>query len=148
MGQKWLGRGGLVIPKASGKHLSLKNADGVTFVCYEDGGAQAITIKESIAGASEQNLATVAEYFASDGVGGVWTRETEDANGSLGTGDATIVKKDTTPFDAMVFYIGADELSDGFDAVEVTVDAGECIAIVHDLNVQRAPENLPAAAVA
>jgi hypothetical protein len=143
-----LGRDFNVIPVASGKHVSLKNASGVTFVCYEDGGAQAITIKESLAGASEQALAVVDHLYASDGIGGVWTRETTDANGALGTGDAAIVKKDTTLFDCACFYIGAAELSDGFDSVEVTIDgAGICCAIVHGLAVQRAPANLPATAV-
>jgi hypothetical protein len=144
---KALGRVINVVHTASGKHISLANASGVTFSCYEDGGAQAITIKESVAGASEQALEVVTELYASDGIGGVFTRETTDANGALGTGDAAIVKKDTTAFDGAVFYIGADELSDGFDSVEVTVDGGTCVAIVHDLAVQRAPQNLPAAAV-
>lgn len=147
---KALGRILNVIPKASGIHVSLKDASGVTFVCYEDGGAQAIAIKESIAGDGEQALAVVTELYCGNGVGGVWTRETTDENGALGTGDAAILKKDATLFDAAVFYIGADELSDGFDSVEVTIDDlanGRCIAIVHDLLVQRAPENLPAAGV-
>ena len=144
-----LGRVFNVTPVATGKHISLKAGQAVTFVCYEDGGAQAIGIKESAAGQSEQALAVVTELYASDGIGGVWTRETTDANGALGEGDASIVKKDTTPFDCAVFCIGADELSDGFDCVEVTIDgAGICIAIVHDLKMQRAPENLPAIGVA
>jgi hypothetical protein len=143
-----LGRLFNVVPVATGKHISLKNASGVTFVCYEDGGAQAITIKESVAGSSEQALATVTKLYASDGVGGVWTRETTDANGDISGGDGTLVKKDTTAFDCAAIYIGADELSDGFDSVEVTIDgAGLCIAIVHDLEVQRTPANLPASAV-
>ena len=145
---KGLGKDFNVIPVATGKHISLKNASGVTFVCYEDGGAQAIQVMESIAGASEQLLATVTELYASNGIGGVFTRETTDANGALGTGDAEMVKKDTTLFDCAVFYIGADELSDGFDSIEVTIDgAGICAAIVHGLKVQRAPQNLPASAV-
>ena len=147
MGQKFLGNGGDIVQQASGKHISLKNADGVTFACFENGGAQNIDIKESKAGSDEAVFSTVTEIYASDGVGGVWTRESTDANGALGTGDAAIVKKDTTPFDVAVFYIGADELSDDFDSVEVTVNAGECTAIVHDLAVKRQPENFPAAAV-
>jgi hypothetical protein len=143
-----LGKDFNIIPVATGKHISLKNASGVTFVCYEDGGAQAITIKESIAGASEQALAVVKKLYASDGVGSVWTRETTDANGDISGGDGTLVKKDTTAFDCAAFYIGAEELSAGFDSVEVTIDgAGLCIAIVHGLKVQRAPQNLPAFAV-
>lgn len=142
---KALGRNyGQPISVATGKHISLKDAGGVTFICFEDGGAQAITIKESVAGADEQALAVVTELYASDGVGSVVTRETTDANGDLGTGDAAIVKKDTTPFDQAIFHIGAGELSDGFDSVEVTVDAGVCIAILDDLHQQRAPQNLPA----
>ena len=144
---KALGRLFNVVEFASGIHIDLSEASGVTFVCFENGGAQNIDIKESKAGASEDTLAVVTELFASDGVGGVKTLETTDANGALGSGDAAIVKKDTTAFDAATFYIGADELSDLFDSVEVTVDAGTVIAIVHDLAVQRAPENLPISGV-
>ena len=144
---KALGRVINIVGFASGIHIDLANASGVTFVCYEDGGAQNIDIKESKAGADETPLAVVTEIFASNGVGGVHTKETTDANGALGTGDSAIVKKDTVNFDVAVFYIGASELSDLFDSVEVTVDAGTVTAIVHDLLVQRAPENLPASGV-
>jgi len=142
-----LGKDFNVIPVATGLHISLKNAVGVTFVSYEDGGAQAITIKESIAGASEQALAVVDHLYCSNGVGGTWTRETTDANGALGTGDSAIVKKDTVLFDAAAFYIDASELSDGFDSVEVTIDAGgPLVAIVH-LLAQRSPTGMGTSAV-
>ena len=144
---KGLGSDFNVVGFASGIHIDLANASGVTFVCYEDGGAQNIDIKESKAGASETPLAVVTELYASNGVGGVHTKETTDANGALGTGDSAIVKKDTVLFDVATFYIGASELSDLFDSVEVTVDAGTCMAIVHGLLVQRAPENLTAPGV-
>lgn len=145
--QKWLGNGGNVIPVATGKHIDLSNASGVTFILYEDAGAQSTDFKESKAGASEQALTVLNEYWASNGIGGVWTRETADADATL-SDDSNFVKKDTTAFDCAVIYIGADELSDDFDSVEATIDgAGLCIAIVHDLAVRRAPENLPAAAV-
>ena len=144
MAQKWLGKGGVPFALASGIHFSLKNAGGITFASYENGGAQTITIKESQAGANETPLAVVTDLFNSDGVGSVITRDTDDANGALGTGDAAIVKKDDVGEDQAVFYIGADQLSDGFDSVEVTVNAGTLTAIIHDLLVQRAPENLSA----
>ena len=141
--------GRLFVPvfKATGIHFNLETYSGITFVCYEDGGAQAITIKESIDGASEAALAVVTVIYASNGIGGVFTRETTDANGALGTGDSDIVKKDTVLFDQALFYIGASELSDTFNSVEVIVDAGECVAVLHDLLVQRRPENLPATGV-
>jgi hypothetical protein len=133
-----------VLPVATGVHISLKNASGVTFLLYENGGAQNITFKESIAGASEANLTTVNELYASIGVtAAVWTRETSDANGEMDD-DFLVVKKDTDLFDCALIYIGADELSAGFDSVECTIDgAGLCIAIVHDMTIQRQPENLP-----
>lgn len=144
--QEFLGFGGNVVPKASGKHIDLSNATGVTFVLYEDGGAQSTDFVESIAGSSGQALTAVNFYYAGDGVGGVWTRETADADATL-SDDSNFVKKDTTPFDCAVIYFSADMLSDGFDSIEATSDAGECIAIVHGLAVQRTPANLPASAV-
>ncbi|MCC6772501.1 MAG: hypothetical protein IT360_15000 [Gemmatimonadaceae bacterium] len=144
---EWLGRGGNVVPVATGKHISLRNAAGVTFVCYEDGGAQAIAIKESVGGAGEQALGCIDYIYAGDGVGSVLTRETTDANGAL-SASSSMVKKDTTAFDMAVIYVPAEALSEGFDSVECTIDgAGICVAIVHDLYTQRAPQNLPAAAV-
>jgi hypothetical protein len=143
---KALGRVINVIPLASGIHISLKNASGVTFVLYENGGAQSTDFKESVAGADEQALTVLNNYHAGDGIGGVWTAETDDAGGTLDD-DSNFVKLDTTPFDCAVIYIGASELSDGFDSVEATSDAPQCTAIVHDLLVQRAPENLPASGV-
>lgn len=141
---KGLGRAFNLIPLATGVHISLRNATGVTFLCYEDAGAQNAVFLESIAGASEQALTTVNEIYSCSGVAdGVWTRDSEDAGGDMDD-NSTVVKKDTTPFDCMAIYIGADELSAGFDSIECTIDgAGLCIAIVHDMTVQRQPENLP-----
>jgi len=144
MGMKGLGHTFNVLPVATGVHIDLENADGVTFILYEDGGDQQIVFVESIKGASGQSLATVNELYACNGVtAGVWTRETSDSAAAL-SDNSTVEKKDTTPFDCAAIYIGAAELSAGYDSVECTIDgSGLCIAIVHDLNVQRQPENLP-----
>lgn len=142
------------IELASGIHVLLKGAAGVTFLVYENGGATAITLKQSIDGQSEKNLALgvgakgINYYYASDGIGGVWTKETADANGELDD-DTALVKKDTTPFDALALYVDASwlDVNNGFNAVECTVDGGQCVAIVEGLANQRAPANLPAAGV-
>jgi hypothetical protein len=141
-----VGKDFMVVPLASGIHVSLAGATGVTFVVYENGGATAIGLKESIAGASEQNLAVINDYLAGDGIGGVLTHETADANAELDD-DYAMVKKDTTPFDMAILYVGASQLSDGFDSVECTVDGGTCVAILHGLSVQRNPVNLAAIGV-
>lgn len=144
-----LGFGFNAVPVATGKHINLENASGVTFILYEDGGAQSTDFKESIDGASEAALAVVNDYYASSGIGtGAWTYETADADATL-SNDSNFVKKDTTAYDCAVIYIDRSDLSEGFNCVEATIDgAGICIAIVHPLNVQRAPQNLPVAASA
>lgn len=146
MSMRGLGKDFNTIALASGIAVPLNNASGVTFVVYENGGATAISFQESVQGASDQNLDFLNEYWASDGIGGVWTHETADANGALDN-DNAMVKKDTTPFDCAVIYVPASALSDGFDSVACTVDGGQCTAIIHGLAVQRDPVNLPAAGI-
>ncbi|MDQ7910252.1 hypothetical protein RB614_37740 [Phytohabitans sp. ZYX-F-186] len=131
-----LGRVFNVVAQASGIHIPLKDAAGITFVCFEDDGSQIITLKESIDGQSEQNLAKITKLYKGPGVGGTWTKVTQAASHTF---DLT----DDTTNDTVVLYVGADMLSAGYNCVELTNDGGNpVIAIVHDLLVQRAPENL------
>jgi hypothetical protein len=58
------------------------------------------------------------------------------------------VSGDDATNDSMVFTVRGDQLSAGFNCVEVTVDGGICMAFVHDLNVQRKPSNLASNIVA
>jgi len=135
-GQEGLGRLFNVVAQASGVHIPLTNAAGVTFVCFEDDGSQIITLKESIGGQSEQNLAIIDKVYKGPGVGGTWTKVTQAAA-------ATYDNADDTTNDAVVLYVPATSLSDGYDCVELTNDGGNpVIAIIHDLAYQRAPENL------
>lgn len=129
-----LGRVFNVIPAASGVHIPLTDASAVSFVTFEDDGSTIATIKESIDGGSEQALDVDVHPFKGPGVGGTWTAMAEQ--------DDTLDLGDDTTNDAMVFTIHASQLSDGFNSVEVTVDGGICVAILHDLNVQRDPANL------
>lgn len=109
----------------SGLHINMENLQGIVCVVYEDGGATAVTIKESIDGASEAALTCLDEIWASSGVSGAFTRETTDANGAL-SDSSSFVKKDTTAFDQAAFYVSKQELSAGFNCIEITVDAGQC----------------------
>lgn len=51
----------------TGKTVSLENCGGVTVVFFKEAGAAAeattLTLRESIAGASTQDLATITEYY-------------------------------------------------------------------------------------
>lgn len=136
-----------LVAAASGRHVSLENAQGVTFLVFEADAATSINIKESKAGAGAQNLPVINHYYASTGLGGVWTRMTTDNGGAI-ENEHTIVKIDGVN-DAVAIYVDAESLSDGFTHVECTVDGSAiCQAVVHGLKVQRDPANLPAAAVA
>lgn len=130
-----LGRIFNFVHQASGVHIKLKGYRGVTFFNFLDAGTQAVTLKESVQGASEQNLAVIDKIYKGPGVGGAWTKVTQTAAATYdNTTDATN--------DCIAIYVDANSLSDGFDCVELTSTTGTCIAVLHDLNTQRAPENL------
>lgn len=131
-----LGRLFNVIHEASGVHIPMKNCGGVTFVNFLAAGTQTITIKESVAGASEQNLAVITTVYKGPGVGGTWTKVTQAAA-------ATYDNSTDATNDCIVTHVAADQLSDGFDSVECTSGTGTCIAIIHDLHTRRAPELMP-----
>lgn len=130
-----LGRLFNVIHEASGVHIPLDNATGVTFFNFLAAGTQSVTLKESVAGASEQNLAVIDKVYKGPGVGGTWTKVTQAAA-------ATYDNSTDATNDCIAIYVGADQLSDGFDSVEMTSGTGTCIAVIHDLVVQRDPANL------
>lgn len=131
---KGLGRVFNVIPAASGVHIPLKDADAISFVTYEDDGTTIATIKSSIDGASEAALDCNVYPHKAPGIGGTWTAMAEQ--------DDTLALGSDATNDCMVFTIDNAQLPDGHNCVEVTVDGGICIAILHDLKVQRKPANL------
>lgn len=124
-----------VVPAASGVHVKLRDAEAVSFVTYEDDGSTIITLKESIDGASEQNLAVITRVHKGPGIGGTWTKVTQAAA-------ATYDLADDTTNDAVVLTVRADQLSAGYNCVEATVDGGICVAVLHDLSTRRDPELL------
>lgn len=133
MPSRGLGRVFNVVAEASGVHIPLTNAQAVSFVTFVAAGNNTATIKESISGASEQALDCDVYPHKGPGIGGTWTAMAEQ--------DDTLTNADATN-DCMVFTITGPQLSAGFNCVEVTMDAGTCIAIIHDLVSQRKPANL------
>jgi hypothetical protein len=138
--QNPLGFNLIPIGVATGLHVNMENLQGIVVICYEDGGAQAITIKESIDGASEQALTAINELWASSGVSGTFTRETSDASADL-SDNSSLVKKDTVLFDQACFYIAKEELSAGFNCVEITIDGAGVCAVLGIPVVGRALQN-------
>lgn len=137
-----LGRVFNVVPAASGVTIPLTKAEAVSFVTYEDDGSTIATITQvdSTAVLSEIALDVDNYPYKAPGIGGTWTAMAEQ--------DDTLDLGDDTTNDAMCFVVRGDQLTDGYDGVQVTVDGGICIAIIHDLKVQRKPSNLASNIVA
>ncbi len=137
-----LGRLFNIVHEASGVHIYLRDGEAITFSTYEADGSQVVTLKESIAGASATNLVVIDEIYRAPGIGGTWTKVSQTA---LATFDNT-----SNASDQVVFTVHSSQLSAGFNCLELTTDEGSglgVVAIIHDLNVQRKPENLQSSVV-
>jgi hypothetical protein len=131
-----LGRIMNVVAAASGVHIPLREYQAVTYITFLDAGTQVATIKQSIAGASEKALDCDVHPYKGPGVGGTWTEMAEQ--------DDTLDLSTDATNDCMIFTVGAEHLDvdNLFDSVEVTMSAGICIAILHELRTAREPERL------
>lgn len=141
----------------SGLLVSFENCSDIDFVLYKDPGTAGddpvITVREAqdASGTNEQDLDVVTAYHykgdASVSGNETWTAATQTA-GDIDT-DGTL---DAEEGGFVVFHVSDADLSDGythvtFDVADTGTNAGAlggAFAILHGLNVQRAPENLAA----
>src|SRR4051812_11813262 len=133
----WLGRNNvLAVGDDVLVDMRAAGAGAVTFVCYLDAG-DTFTLSENN-GTTTQALATIDHFYKGSGVGGAWTRVTQAAA-------STVVLSGAAGNDCAVFTVNAAELSDGYYKLKVaSTSTGTVVAIAHDLQTQRAPQNLPA----
>lgn len=137
-----LGRVFNVVYEASGLNISLKDCSGVTFLNFLDAGTQTMTLQETLPdGTGDQNLAVIDTIYKIPKGGGTWSKVTQAAA-------ATYDHSTDATNDVIAIYVGADQLSAGYQNVEMTAGTGTCVAILHDLAVQRKPENLASVVVA
>ena len=146
-----LGRVFNIVYSASGLDIPLTKAAAVTFVSFLDAGTQALTFTQTdstgvlpeidlnIFNQSPDNLGS--RIYAGPAVGGTWVEKDDgsDANTYDNTTDATN--------DTVVITVRAEQLSDGYDRVQCTAATGTCVAILHELAVQRKPGNLQSSLV-
>lgn len=142
MSQKALGRLFNCSPAADGKWINLREAGGVSFLCYLAGAAgDTYTLQEAkdSSGTGAQNLAVVTEYYTNTGDStDAWTRRTQAAA-------ATVVTAAAATQNAMVVEVEGTSLSDTYKYVKLTsTGAGTVNAVTRDLMTQRTPANLPA----
>lgn len=147
-----LGRVLNVVYSASGLDIPLSKAAAVTFVSFLDAGTQALTFTQtdSTGVNSEIDLeiftfggvaapAGPSRVHAGPAVGGTWALKPATADSVFTNADATN--------DTVVITVRAEQLADGYDRVQCTAATGTCVAILHDLAVQRKPGNLQSSLV-
>ncbi|MFD7554119.1 hypothetical protein ACFV9E_06215 [Streptomyces sp. NPDC059835] len=142
MAQKALGRLFNTSPAADGVWINLREAGGITFLCYLAGAAgDTYTLQEAkdSAGTGAQNLAAVSEYWTNTGnASDAWTRRTQAAA-------ATVVTAAAATQNAMVCEVEGTQLSDTYKYVKLTsTGAGTVNAVTRDLMTKRAAASLPA----
>lgn len=130
-----LGRVFNVVPIAAGAGLSLKNAQGVTFICT---GADTFTVTAA---------ATFGGSYTSPGA--IITRKQTNSatNGTAAWVEATQAASNavTIASGAVAFYVDGNDLPSGQAYVKCTQGAaGLVFAVFHDLLVQRDAANLVA----
>jgi hypothetical protein len=139
-----LGRVFNFVGAANGVGLNLSECSAVTFIFTNDDTAT-LTVATSLAGTYR-----AYSFFTPN-----WTPVTVSyQNHDNGAGTGTWVKVTQTAASTVVvgsdyqtaFTVYGSQLPDGYDYIKCTMTTGDgiCVAILHDLTVQRAPANLPA----
>lgn len=146
-----LGRVLNTVYTASGVSVPLSAGTAITFLSFLDAGTQALTFTQTLAGGSSQALTlftfggtapsngTQSKIYASPNQGGTWTLKAPTAAAVYTHADATN--------DVVAITVRAEQLADGYDSVVCTAATGTCVAIIHDLLVQRKPSNLKSSIV-
>ncbi len=155
---------GLICPPAAtngavtGQRVHMTNAGGVTFVLIggvaTNGDDLQIDVQQHTVGTggTPADLDVVTRAYYKSAVTATnaetWVKHTQAAGSevAIAASASTDVQQNI-----LCVYVGAEQLSDGYEWVSVNVpDLGTgdktltVIAIMHDLKVQRAPENLRA----
>lgn len=120
--------------------VSLKDAAGVTFVCFvPNSGGDTFIVKQSGAHAGTYTaFSPISRYYTKTALDGTaqWTD-----SGDLASNIGTV----TIGSGSVAFYVGGDDLPAGSMYVEVVPGtSGIVVAIMHDLEVQRGPKYLRA----
>lgn len=132
-----LGREFNLIPTADAKFVNLAHCGGVTFIGV---GSDTYTVQSSASASGGADLDVVESWHELSAADGsvAWTKHADQV------ADAAVL----TSAAACAIYVDGKSLPDGHKYVKCTSSStGLVYAIVHDLDVQRTPANLPALGV-
>lgn len=150
MSQGGLGRVFNTVFTASGALVPLTRASAVSYVVAHPGTGTAtltFTQQDSTGVKSPINLNIGTQTAGSENLGSLWNVG-PDTGGTWTLTAATSANVFTlggATNDAGVVTVRAEQLADGYDTVVATASAGAttfCVALLHDLLVQRKPANL------
>lgn len=132
-----LGRVFNVVPIAAGVALSLRDCSGVTFVCTGND-TFTLTLATSFGGSYSQPSSwnPIVHKYTNTSTGGTakWVKATQAASNAV-----------TIASGAVSFDLLGPMVPDTYNYVKCSVGAsGLVMAILHDLDSQRGPANLPA----
>jgi hypothetical protein len=126
-----------ILPVADDVYVPLKDCSAVTFVgVLTTGDTWTLTEAADAAGTGAAVLSTIDRYLVSATVGAVWQELTQAVGSAVTT---------TSSQDVIAIHVSGQELSDGKDWLKLaSTSTGIVIAILHDLDVRRAPAKLAA----
>lgn len=141
-GMQGLGRVLDVVHDASGNMFTIKNASAVTFISKSSGSNTLTLVAAKTFGGSTTNWTTangfgqVGFYYENTSATGTaaWTKQTSSWSSNvltLGTSGKV---------DVVTIY--TSQFADAYQYIQGTAAAGDLIAILHDLTVQRTPPNM------
>ncbi len=143
-GMQGLGRVFDVVHDASGNMVSLKNASAVSFLVKSSGAASLAVVAAKVFGGSTQNWTTAngygqtAFFWQEAAVNGTvaWTKQTATWTTN------SVALAGTTGYTSVI-TIYTSQLADAYCYIQATgTNTTTCIALLHDLTVQRTPSNL------
>lgn len=141
-GMQGLGRVFDVVHDASGNMISLKNASAITFISKSSGSNTLTLIAAKTFSGSTQNWTTAngygqtAFYYENAGAIGTaaWSKQTSSWSSNV------LTLGSSGKVDVVTIY--TSQFADGYCYIEGTAAAGDLVAVLHDLTVQRTPPNL------
>ena len=143
-GMQGLGRVFDVVHDASGNMFTLKNASAVSFIVKGSGAASLAVVAAKVYGGSTTNWTTAngfgqtAFYYRNTTVNGTagWTKQTATWTTN------SVALAGTTGYTSVI-TIYTSQFADTYDYIQVTgTNTTTCVALLHDLTVQRTPANL------